>query len=167
MFPEKSPLTAASKRRFQKGETGERAGNSIGTGGTQADTASKSTGNPEAERLACLLSCHPVPFAHSAHELLCAGSQPSISDILAIGGDTLGEVLDKREGHAVTDKNIYRCSNRLLHNLHACCQPSGASDWLADMLSHSSYTELWGCMVSLQCKKMLCTNLQLLVKTYT
>lgn len=30
----KAPLTAASERRFQKGETGERAGNSIRTGGT-------------------------------------------------------------------------------------------------------------------------------------
>lgn len=135
----KTFCTAASKRLFQKGETGKRAGNSICTGGTQADTASKSTGNAEAERLAPLLSCHPVPFSPSALELLCAGSQPSVSDILAIGGDTLGEGLDRREGHAVTDKNIYRCSTCLLHNLHACRQASSAIDWSADMLSHSSY----------------------------
>ncbi|KAL3152254.1 hypothetical protein ABBQ32_001333 [Trebouxia sp. C0010 RCD-2024] len=36
------------------------------------------------------------------------GPQSSVSDILAICGDTLGEVLDKREGHTVTDKNIFR-----------------------------------------------------------
>lgn len=41
-------------------------------------------------------------------ELVLAGPQSSVSDILAIGGDTLGEVLDKREGHTVTDKTIYR-----------------------------------------------------------
>ena len=155
MFLEKTPLIAASKRRFQKGETGKGAGNSICTGGTQADTASESTGNAEAERLACLPSCYLVPFAQCTQVLL-AGSQPSISDILAIGGDTLGEVLDKREGYAVTDKNIYRCSTCLLY---ACCQPPGTVNGLADMLHHISYAELQGCMVNLQCKHRCCAHI--------
>lgn len=45
------------------------------------------------------------------HKLLLAGSQASVTDILAIAGDTLGDLLDKQQGHTVTDKDIYRCSD--------------------------------------------------------
>ncbi|DBA81679.1 TPA: hypothetical protein ACH3X1_007426 [Trebouxia sp. C0004] len=36
------------------------------------------------------------------------GSQPSVPDILAIAGDVMGDLLDKQQGHTVTDKDIYR-----------------------------------------------------------
>ena len=90
-------------------EAGQGAGDSICTGGTQTNAASESTGLAEAERLALVPAVMPFgEDAHSASELLIAGSQSSVSKILAIAGDTLGEILDKREGHTVTDKNIYR-----------------------------------------------------------
>ncbi|DBB16222.1 TPA: hypothetical protein ACH3X3_014548 [Trebouxia sp. C0006] len=36
------------------------------------------------------------------------GSQASVPDILAIAGDVMGDLLDKQQGHTVTDKDIYR-----------------------------------------------------------
>jgi len=39
---------------------------------------------------------------------LVAGSQASVPDILAIAGDVMGDLLDKQQGHTVTDKDIYR-----------------------------------------------------------
>ncbi len=39
---------------------------------------------------------------------LIAGSQASVPDILAIAGDVMGDLLDKQQGHTVTDKDIYR-----------------------------------------------------------
>lgn len=41
-------------------------------------------------------------------KLLIAGHQASIPEILTIAGDTLGDLLDKQQGHTVTDKDIYR-----------------------------------------------------------
>ena len=120
------PLTAANKRCFQKGESGQRIGDSICTGGAQADTASDSAGKASPGRLACLLLCHVVLIPRVSLELLVAGSQCSVSDILAIAGDILGEVLDKQEGHTVTDKNIYRYITLFLH-MSACFLAPGAS----------------------------------------
>ena len=42
--------------------------------------------------------------------LLSVGSQVSVADILAIAGDTLGDLLDMQQGHTVTDKDIFRSS---------------------------------------------------------
>ena len=39
---------------------------------------------------------------------LSAGSQVSVADVLAIAGDTVGDLLDKQQGHTVTNKDIFR-----------------------------------------------------------
>ena len=51
-------------------------------------------------RQACARTCRSY--------LLVAGSQASVPDILAISGDVMGDLLDKQQGHTVTDKEIYR-----------------------------------------------------------
>ena len=85
-----------------------------------------------------LLYCAP----RESIKLLVAGTQPSVSDILAIAGDTLGEVLDKREGHTVTDKNIYRYVKVLLH-LGACFLAPGASSQPKSFVSALTLSSFW------------------------
>ncbi len=75
---------------------------------------------------------------------LLSGSQANIADILAIAGDTLGDLLDKQQGHTVTDKDIYRfdnhaviivcsCCTRLMSDqsdaIHTCCHDKEQPDW--------------------------------------
>lgn len=50
-------------------------------------------------------------------KLLIAGHQASIPEILAIAGDTLGDLLDKQQGHTVTDKDIYRSTADRRHRI--------------------------------------------------
>ena len=55
-------------------------------------------------------------------KIVLTGSNASIAHTLTIAGDTLGELLDKQQGHTVTDKDIYRYSLQLQQRLTAYLQ---------------------------------------------
>ena len=53
------------------------------------------------------------------------GPSATVPAILAIAGDVLGELLDKQQGHEVTDKEIYRSAkavNSRMYKARVCSQ---------------------------------------------
>ncbi len=106
-------MYAASEGRFKEREAGKRVGNCSTPGGLEAKAIAVSAEAAATKGYLLLLpSCTDrLVLSLAGHLLdysLVAGSQASVPDILAIAGDVMGDLLDKQQGHTVTDKDIYR-----------------------------------------------------------